>query len=141
MMFVLLARIAVSRNSRAARIAFTFVASSWSLVVGFFGLVAMLLWFGTDHTVTRANENLLQANILSLVLAVLLAVAVLSGRGRVIAFRLALVIAALSLLGFVLQILPGLDQFNGEIIGLLLPAHLGLAAALRDFNRTDRVRP
>jgi hypothetical protein len=139
-MFVLLGRIAVSRNSKAARIAFVGAASTWSLVVGFFGLVAMLLWFGTDHTVTSSNENILQANILSLVLAVALAVAVLSGRGRRFAFRIALVVAVLSLIGFLLQILPGLDQFNGEIIGLLLPAHLGLAAALRDFVRTDRVR-
>ena len=39
-------------------------------------------------------------------------------------------IAALSLLGFVLQVLPSLNQVNGEIIGLVLPVHAGLAAGV-----------
>jgi hypothetical protein len=52
------------------------------------------------------------------------------GKARGFALRLALAVAGMSVLGFVLQILPGLDQFNGEIIGLLMPAHLGMAAAL-----------
>jgi hypothetical protein len=39
------------------------------------------------------------------------------------------------------QILPGLDQFNGEIIGLLLPAHIGLALALRAVADSEALRP
>ena len=36
----------------------------------------------------------------------------------------------LSLLGFVLQVLPGFDQVNGPMIALALPIHLGIAAGL-----------
>ncbi len=133
--FILLARIATARNSRAARVAYVLATSSWSLLVGFFGLVSLLLWVATDHTITRTNENILQANVLSLILAVVLAIAILTGRGRRAAFRLAAAAAFLSALGFVLQVLPGFDQFNGEIIALLLPAHLALLASIRDFRR------
>ena len=36
-----------------------------------------------------------------------------------------------ALLGWLLQVLPGLDQLNGPIIALALPVHLAIAAALR----------
>jgi hypothetical protein len=130
-LFFFLARSA-ARGSRTALRSFAAIGGLWSLVVGFFGLVAMLLWFATDHTVTRSNENILQANFLSLILAVcLFAMAFGRGRGRSLALKTAYVIAGLSVLGFVLQVFPGLDQFNGEIIGLLMPAHIGMALALR----------
>jgi cytochrome bd-type quinol oxidase subunit 2 len=130
-LFFFLARSA-ARGSRAALRSFAAIGGLWSLVVGYFGLVAMLLWFATDHTVTRSNENILQANFLSLILAVcLFAMAFGRGRGRSLALKTAYVIAGLSVLGFVLQVFPGLDQFNGEIIGLLMPAHIGMALALR----------
>ena len=32
------------------------------------------------------------------------------------------------------QLLPGFDQVNGPVIALALPAHLGVAAALRSFR-------
>jgi len=38
--------------------------------------------------------------------------------------------AAISVLGLLIQIFPGLDQVNGDIIGLTLPANLGMAVAL-----------
>jgi hypothetical protein len=41
--------------------------------------------------------------------------------------RAATTVAALAVAGFVLQVLPGLDQVNGEILALTLPAHFGLA--------------
>lgn len=129
LLFAGLARTAVVRNSVGAFRAFLTTGALWSLVVGFFGLVSNLLWFATDHTVTRANENIMQANILSLILAVVL-IGMFFGRGRRIAFRLSVVTAALSVLGFVLQLVPGMDQFNGEIIALLMPAHIGMAVAL-----------
>jgi cytochrome bd-type quinol oxidase subunit 2 len=140
LLFAGLARLAVAKRSRAAAAAFAIIGSLWSLIVGFFGLVAMLLWFATDHVITRSNENILQANVLSLILAVLIVLAV-AGRARELAWRFALIIAGLSVLGFVLQVLPGLDQFNGEIIGLLLPAHLGMLAAMREFRRLSPSTP
>ena len=41
-----------------------------------------------------------------------------------------IVVAALSLLGFVWQVLPVFDQVNGWVIALALPLHLALAAAI-----------
>ena len=134
-LLIVLARMATKRASRSARVLYTALASAWSLLVGFFGTVALLLWLVTDHAVTYRNENILQANPLSLVLAVLV-VMVFLGRSRRGALKLSLVIAGLALFGFVMQILPGLDQMNRETIALLLPAHLALAASLRDFNRS-----
>jgi hypothetical protein len=40
-------------------------------------------------------------------------------------------VAVLSLLGFVMQILPGLDQRNAQIIALAVPIHLALAWTVR----------
>jgi len=48
---------------------------------------------------------------------------------------LTLGLAALSLLGLVLQVVPGLDQVNGAVIALALPIHLGFALALRGTGR------
>ena len=40
------------------------------------------------------------------------------------------IVAGLALLGFVLQLLPSLDQVNGSAIALALPLHLGVLALL-----------
>ena len=76
------------------------------------------------------NENLLQFNPLPLLLLALVPLAVVGGRARRPARAVALGVAALSALGFALQALPGLDQPNGEIIALALPAHAALAWGL-----------
>ena len=126
---VLLATGWLAASRRAARVAFGLVGFLWSLVAGLFGLVIMLLWAVTDHTATYRNENVLQLNVLSLAMAVLVLTAAF-GRGRRVAVRVAAGVAGLAVLGFVLQILPGFDQFNGEIIALALPAHLGLLGGM-----------
>jgi hypothetical protein len=41
--------------------------------------------------------------------------------------RTARAVAALAAVGLALQILPGFDQVNGEILALTVPAHFGLA--------------
>jgi len=110
-----------------ARFAFLSVAFVWALLAGVFGTMITVLWAFTEHTFTFNNENVLQASLLSLALAVMIPFGL---RLRSKAARLAAVIAALSVLGFVLQILPGLDQSNGEIIGLALPVHITLALGL-----------
>ena len=100
--------------------------SGWSLIVGLLGSALLLSWFFTDHFFWGLNENVLQATPVSLVLAALLVLAV-SGRGLLWTGRAATTVAALAVAGFVLQILPGLDQVNGEILALTVPAHFGLA--------------
>ncbi len=114
-------------TGRATRIGFAALAFAWALTAGVFGTVIAGLWAFTEHSFTYNNENLLQASPLLLLLAVLIP---FGTRLSHQAARLAVVIAGLAVLGFLLQILPGLDQANGEIIGLLMPAHIAVAVGL-----------
>ncbi len=120
----------------ARRVALAITIGLWSLVVGFFGLLIMLLWAFTDHAVTYYNENVLQANIFSLLLAVFVVSGMLWRRGERTMLRLALLVAGLSVLGFIIQAFPRLDQVNGEIIALLMPVHIAIAYVLSSPRNT-----
>lgn len=107
---------------------FYLAAGLFELVIGLVGTIMLLLWLFTDHDVTYRNENVLQANSLSLVLfGALLASILRKPWAPKIAARFAAVIAGFSVIGFAIQILPALDQANGEIIALLLPVHVVMA--------------
>ncbi len=114
-----------------SRVPLAAAVGSWHLVVGLLGTVILGLWVATEHVFTYGNENVLQMNPLSLVLAFLAPLAVLRGRSPGVVAGLAITTAALSLLGLTLQALPAFDQLNGPIIALCLPAHLATAWALR----------
>jgi hypothetical protein len=123
----------VSRRSGAARGGFAALGGLWLLLAGVGGVTLLLLWLLTDHSIAYRNENLLQLSPLALPLVVLLPALAYGKRwaGKW-AVRLALAVAALSVLGFALQALPGVDQGNGEIIALALPVNVALAwVALR----------
>ncbi|HEY0095190.1 MAG TPA: DUF4105 domain-containing protein [Archangium sp.] len=102
------------------------------LVFGVPGLALLVMWLGTEHTVTWRNENLFLANPLTL-LAVPLGFQLMRGstKARERLGRLWLVLAGLGVLGLVLKVLPMFDQDNWRLIALLLPLSLGLAGALR----------
>lgn len=119
------------RRTRTRRIVLAVLITLWTFLTGFFGTLITLLWAFTDHVVTYYNENVLQANPLLLVLAVLAPLALLTPRARKTAARVALLIAGLSVLGFLLQIFPRIDQVNGEIIALFMPVHIAVAYVLR----------
>lgn len=124
----LLVGLARGGNRRVMTRALAFAVGLWCLLVGVFGTVIALLWTLTDHVVTYNNENVLQANSLSLLLLVLAPAALL---GRVWALRwaawIALFLAGCSTLGFMIQALPQFDQVNGDIIGLFMPIHGAIA--------------
>jgi len=119
-----------ARGRRGARFAFVAVAGLWALVAGVLGSAALGAWTLTQHVFMYRNENLLQFNPLPLLLLALVPLAVTSGRARGVARSVAWTVAGLSLLGFLLQAFPGMDQPNGEIIALALPAHAALAWGL-----------
>jgi hypothetical protein len=121
-----------ARQRLAGRLGLGVVALLWGSIAGLGGVVLAGLWAFTDHLMAYRNENLFQVNPLVLGLAVLVPLALAgSDRAGRWARALAFGLAALSLLGFVLQALPGLDQVNGQVIALALPIHVGVALALR----------
>ena len=120
-------------RSPAARRGFMALTAGWTLLVGFFGLVLAGLWAFTDHSAAYQNENLFQLNPLQLALfPLLLGSTSTSTRWRL---RFAGFLAALSLAGLLLKLVPGFYQVNGEIIGLTLPIHLGVAAGFYYLSR------
>jgi hypothetical protein len=135
-LFLALGRFA-ARGSAAGRFALAAIGGAWALLTGLLGTIITLLWAATNHYVTYGNENLFQVNPLPLALVVLIPLALLRRRATRAAVRVAAIAAAAAVVGLVLQAIPGLDQVNGEIIALWLPAHLGLAGALRWATTTE----
>ena len=125
-LFVYCARL-TAQGRPAGRIGMSAVGATWSLLAAIIGTVMVLSWTSTDHVFMYRNENLLQLSPLSFALVPLLITAGLGGRRSLLTARVAALIAGLSLLGLLLQALPGLDQVNGEVIALALPLHLGIA--------------
>jgi len=122
--------IALVRSAEnGSRIAFagaTIVATLWSLVAGAAGLALVIAWGFTRHQFMGRNENLLHFDPLSLGLVVLIPLALYGLRGVSKAHKLAALISAICLLGFVAQGIPAFYQKNGEIIGLALPLNLAV---------------
>jgi hypothetical protein len=104
--------------------------AAWSLLAGVAGVVLVGAYF-TDHVFWYRNENLLQATPLSLLLAVAVVGAALRRSWRPRAATLATLIAALSVLGLVLDPLPFLPQRNVEMLALAVPVHCAIAWVLR----------
>lgn len=119
---------------------FVLLAGIWSLVAGLSGLVMIVSHF-TAHEFMHWNENFLQASPLSLVLAVALVPAVFAGRWRRLAARTALLAAGVSVLGLVMQVVPGIDQVNGYHLAVAVPAHLAVAWGVQAVVRADTERP
>lgn len=113
---------------------FVLLAGIWSLVAGLSGLVMIVSHF-TSHEFMHWNENFFQANPLSLVLAGALVPAVFAGRWRRLASQTALLAAGVSVVGLVMQVVPGIDQVNGYYLVVAVPAHLAVAWGVRKMLR------
>ncbi len=128
-----------SLGRTGGRIGFGVTASLWLLFAGFGGALLLFLWLGTDHVMTRANENVLQMNPFAVALLVLLPAAI-KRRGRALkhAIAVAAFIAAGSFLGLLLKAMPGFDQHNLHIVLLALPINLAVLLALWRLPREVR---
>jgi hypothetical protein len=120
-------------------------AATWSLLAGIAGLVLAGLWAFTDHVYSYRNENLFQLNPLSIVLTILLLRVAWSGskagadpRKLRHAYSVALVVTALSCVGFLVHVLPIFNQRNSDIIALVLPIHAGVFLSLLMLVRRSR---
>ncbi len=125
-----LGRAAATRPS--ARVAFGVAVGALGAAAGLLGSIFVFFWAATDHVVAHHNENILQCSPLGLALAVF-AVGLAMGNPRraSAAAAIAVLLAAGSLLGLALKVLPWFDQSNGQVIALLLPAWVGVAAGAR----------
>ncbi|HEX8904414.1 MAG TPA: DUF4105 domain-containing protein, partial [Longimicrobiaceae bacterium] len=117
-------------KSRAGRWGFSAVSALWLLFAGFGGVILLGLWVATDHAIAYRNLNLFQLSPFALPLVLFLPALAYGARwaGKW-AVRLALVVAAMSVLGLLLKVLPPFHQVNGEIIALALPVNLAVAWA------------
>jgi len=115
------------------RRAFLTFGGLWTLLSGLAGLIMIYLWAFTDHTYAYRNENILQASVLGLAMFGALAVwARRDGPPPAQLRGLALAVAALSILGVLLQLLPWFRQVNAPVLVFFVPANLGMAlGALR----------
>jgi drug/metabolite transporter superfamily protein YnfA len=106
------------------------VGSAAPLLAAFAGCF-LIYAFTTTHWSVYWNENIFQMTPFSVPLVLLAPVAIF-GRRWAVRWGLIFSLAALlcSLLGFILQVLPGFFQVNGAIIALCLPIHLGLALSM-----------
>lgn len=119
-------------RSALARLGFSAVSTLWLLFAGTGGVALLGLWAFTNHQIAYRNENLLQLSPLALPLVLLIPCVAYGARWAARpAWLLAAAVAALSVLGFVMQVLPGLDQRNAQIIALALPVNLALAWTVR----------
>jgi Domain of unknown function (DUF4105) len=115
-----------------ARFGYSAISALWLILAGTGGLLLVLLWTMTNHQIAYRNENLLQLSPLALPLVLLVPCVAYGARWAARPARLlATIVAGLSLLGFVLQVLPWLDQRNAQIISLALPINLALAWTVR----------
>jgi hypothetical protein len=125
--------ISVRRSARSARArrAFAVLAGGWSLLVGVAGGILVGMWAFTDHVVARYNENVFQANLLLLPLVVLVPpLARGAAWARRPAVALAVAAAVASVVGLALKLVPGFDQRNADVVALMLPVNVSLAAGV-----------
>lgn len=99
------------------------------LSLGILGTALGFLMGFTDHDVTYWNENIFQANPVTLALLPL-GVMLMWGAKKATKWNRAvwMVLAAGSLFGVVIKVLPMADQANGNILAILVPLNVGFAA-------------
>lgn len=120
------------------RAAFTLLAGAWSLASGALGLTLVGAWLFTDHVFWFWNENLVQTNPLAILVAVGLPVLLVRRALPPWVAGAAVAVAVLSVAGFVGQVVPGLDQANGEVIALWMPMNVAVAwGAVRLGGRSE----
>lgn len=122
----------------SGRAAFATLASAWLAIGGILGVILALAWGTTRHVFWFRNENLFLLNPLLLVLAVMLPFALrasASERLRQRTLGLTRLITLLALFAVSAKALPWFYQRNWEVIALVLPAHLAVAAIVwRSLN-------
>lgn len=107
----------------------TGLAVAWYSLWGTLGAILVALLF-TDHTFAFRNENLFLAHPLLWLAALALLLSTRGGKWGDRAGVVALLGAAIGLIGLFAQLLPMLTHANAHFFALILPGHLALAFGL-----------
>ena len=107
----------------------TGLAVAWYSLWGTLGAILVALLF-TDHTFAFRNENLFLAHPLLWLAAFALLLSARGGKWGDRAGVVALMGAAIGLIGLFAQLLPMMTHANAHFFALILPGHLALAFGL-----------
>lgn len=108
------------------RIGVAILGGGWGLVAALSGSLLLGAWLFTDHFFWYANFNLFQVNPLFFPIPVVFFLFLFQGRIPRWGRNLTLLLVMVSVVGLLLQLLPGLGEKNGEILALTLPVNLAL---------------
>ena len=116
-------------GKKAPRVLLGLYTAVLGLGLGVLGSALAFLMTFTDHDVTFGNENLFQANPITLALLPLGVMLAWGSKRAVRGNRVVwTVLAAISVLGVLVKVLPSADQANGNILAILVPVNVGFAA-------------
>jgi hypothetical protein len=116
-------------GGKAPRVLLGLFTSLFGLLGGVFGTVLFLMGLFTNHQVTHHNENLFLFNPVHVALVPLgVMLARNSPRARPALLRVCTAVAVITVLGVLLKPLPGFVQNNWNLVALLGPVNLSLAA-------------
>jgi len=121
------------------RLGLFLLAGGWAFGATLAGSLLLGAWFFTDHVFWYRNQNLFQANPLFLLVAIAYVVflfrGTLPGWSRKVVAWLGVVAGA----GFLISVLPGVGQANGEFLALSVPLNGGLVLGV--FRSLQESRP
>ena len=129
----------------AARAAVTVFAAVWFVIGGLAGTALLLAATVTKHApYMGANTSLMALQPLLLVAAVAVPIALWRSHGTRTARNVSSVIALLSLMAVIVQLVPALRQSNGVVLAMVVPVHIAFAIAmmrLPNQRRSASARP
>lgn len=131
--FVLAALVVLLAGVRAgvARLVLGAFSALWFGLGGLLGTALLMAGTVTKHLpYMGANHTMLQLHPLMLVAAVVVTMALWRGTRRQSAVGVSALVALLSVVGLVLQLMPSLYQQNGVVLAVVVPVHLAFTIAL-----------
>ncbi|MCC6243065.1 MAG: DUF4105 domain-containing protein [Gemmatimonadaceae bacterium] len=110
------------------------VTAIWYLLGGLLGTALLLAATVTKHApYMGANTTLLALQPLLLVAAIVVPIAIVRRRRSGVAVGVSVIIALLSCVAVLIQLVPAWSQQSGVVLAVVVPVHLALAAAVWRF--------
>lgn len=128
-------------KSRGAHVILSIVVALWYFVGGLLGTALLLAATVTKHVpYMGANTTLFVLQPLMLLAAVVVPRAFWRQERTRTALGVTAVIAALSVIGVFLQLVPSLRQHSGQVFAMVVPTNIALAVAMRRLGQRTNSR-